>query len=186
MTDLELVKAAEAYARRCHAGQTDKCGVPYIEHPRTVASLLRDPKEKCVAWLHDTVEDSSATVEDIRSIFGDEIADAVELLTHDKSMPYLDYIKRLAVNPLARRTKMADLFHNMDESRFEGREIPGRLVWKRANCYLPAFDYLEQVGREEGEKERFYERDEREVEIHLTRHDKRTGTSEKGSREGEG
>lgn len=180
MTDLELVKAAEAYAEKCHAGQTDKCGVPYIEHPRTVASLLRNPKEKCVAWLHDTVEDSSATIEDIRSIFGDEIADAVELLTHDRSVPYLDYIKQLAANPLARRIKMADLFHNMDESRFEGREIPKRLVWKRAHCYLPAFDYLEQVCREEGQRGHYCEQDEREVEIHLNRHDKERRSSEEG------
>ena len=170
MTDLELVKAAEAYAENCHAGQTDKCGVPYIEHPRTVASFLRDPKEKCAAWLHDTVEDSGATVEEIRSIFGDEIADAVDLLTHDKQIPYMDYIKRLAANPLARKVKMADLFHNMDESRFEGRQIPDRLVWKRANCYLPAFDYLREMEQKERRAEPACKEETDAVEIQISRH----------------
>ena len=111
------VEEAEAFATKMHEGQTDKAGRPYIEHPRAVASKVDGEKEKVVAWLHDTVEDTPATIEQIREMFGDEIADAVAAMTHDKSVPYMDYVRNIKKNPIARKVKMADLSHNMDLSR---------------------------------------------------------------------
>ena len=111
------VEEAEAFATKMHEGQTDKAGRPYIEHPRAVASKVGGEKEKVVAWLHDTVEDTPATIEQIREMFGDEIADAVAAMTHDKSVPYMDYVRNIKKNPIARKVKMADLSHNMDLSR---------------------------------------------------------------------
>ena len=111
------VEEAEAFATKMHEGQTDKAGRPYIEHPRAVASKVDGEKEKVVAWLHDTVEDTPATIEQIREMFGDEIADAVAAMTHDKNIPYMDYVRNIKKNPIARKVKMADLSHNMDLSR---------------------------------------------------------------------
>ena len=119
MTD--IVKAADEYAARKHEGQVDKAGVPYINHPRAVAAKLDSDVEKTIALLHDTVEDTDATVEEIREMFGEEIADAVEVLTHPKDEPYMDYIRRIWKNRLARDVKLADLEHNMDLSRLNGK-----------------------------------------------------------------
>ena len=76
-----LLKKAEEIATAAHEGQFDRCGVEYINHPRTVASYLNDPKEKIIAWLHDTIEDTDVTEEDLRPEFGDEKTDIVLILT---------------------------------------------------------------------------------------------------------
>ena len=114
---MDRVKMAEEFAAKKHFGQTDKAGVAYIEHPKAVAAKLDGEKEKIVALLHDTVEDTDATVEEIRLLFGNEIAEAVSVLTHDKNEPYLEYIKKIKDNELAKKVKLADLSHNMDLSR---------------------------------------------------------------------
>ena len=72
---------------------------------------------KIVAMLHDTVEDAGANVEEIRGLFGDVVADAVSVLTHDLSVPYMEYIAGIKKNDLAVKVKIADLSHNMDMSR---------------------------------------------------------------------
>lgn len=129
---MNFVKMAEEFAEKKHFGQVDKAGVAYIEHPRAVAAKLDGEKEKIVAFLHDTVEDTDATVEEIRTIFGDEIAEAVSCITHDKSVPYLEYIKKVKENELARKVKLADLSHNMDLTRIpEVTEIDRKRVEKR-------------------------------------------------------
>jgi len=113
----ELLKKAEMYAEEKHRGQVDKAGVSYIEHPRAVAARLHSETEKIVALLHDTVEDTDATIEEIRALFGDQIAEAIGYLTHEKSVPYMEYINHVKCNELARKVKLADLDHNMDLSR---------------------------------------------------------------------
>ena len=113
----DLLRLAERYATEKHMGQVDKAGVPYVEHPRTVAGMLDGETERIVAWLHDTVEDTDATIDEIRRLFGDEVAVAVDHLTHRKGEPYMNYIRRVKENELARKVKLADLEHNMDLSR---------------------------------------------------------------------
>ena len=115
MTD--KVMLADKYAEEKHRGQTDKAGLPYITHPRAVAAQLDGETEKIVGLLHDTVEDTDATVVEIRALFGDEVADAVQCLTHDNSVPYMEYVAKIKENELARKVKLADLTHNMDLSR---------------------------------------------------------------------
>ena len=138
MTD--IVKAADEYAARKHEGQVDKAGVPYINHPRAVAAKLDSDVEKAVALLHDTVEDTDATVEEIKEVFGEEIADAVEVLTHPKDEPYMDYIRRIWTNRLARDVKLADLEHNMDLSRLNGKATEKDL--ERVEKYKKAREIL--------------------------------------------
>lgn len=133
MTDLEL--AAEI-AERAHAGQKDRVGVPYINHPRAVAEKVRGDTAKTVAMLHDVVEDTPITLESLRVLFGDEISDAVGLLTHEEGTLYMDYVAAIRGNDLAVEVKLADLAHNSDLSRL-GHE-PTKEDMKRLQKYEAA------------------------------------------------
>ncbi|WP_058985457.1 HD domain-containing protein [Hugonella massiliensis] len=109
---------ARSIARKAHAGQTDKAGAPYIEHPAHVAAHVQGDTAKAVAWLHDVVEDTPLTFDDLRAAgIESDVIDALKLLTHDKSVPYLDYVTNLKRNELARAVKLADLAHNSDLTR---------------------------------------------------------------------
>jgi (p)ppGpp synthase/HD superfamily hydrolase len=112
-----LVEVADEMAEKAHKGQWDRSGVPYIEHPRTVAGYLKEPKEKIIGLLHDTLEDTSLTEKDLRPVFGDEITDTVLRLTHRQGEDYETYIERISEDPLASKVKLADLRHNMQISR---------------------------------------------------------------------
>ena len=83
--DLDLVKRAYVFSARSHQGQTRKSGDPYIMHPLAVAHIVAtlhlDAPSVCAGLLHDTVEDTDATIDDIRYQFGDEIAQLVASLT---------------------------------------------------------------------------------------------------------
>ena len=140
MTDKEMVAAARLIARLAHRGQKDKSGADYFSHPEAVAAMLDEPEEKIVGYLHDTVEDTEVTIPEIREVFGDRIADAVALMTHAKGVPYMDYVKEIGKNPLARKVKLADLSHNMDIRRIKN---PGQKDYDRIERkYKPAYAYL--------------------------------------------
>ena len=106
-------------AKKVHAGQFDKQGVEYFKHPETVASYVDEEDAKIVAYLHDVIEDGNGQISlaELRSIFGDEIAEAVNILTRPKDMPYFDYVERIKTNDLAKKVKLADLKHNTDPNR---------------------------------------------------------------------
>lgn len=112
-----LLKKAVDFATLAHSGQVDRAGVPYIEHPKAVAEMVNGEKEKIVAYLHDVVEDAGVSLDEIREEFGGEIADAVDVLTRKDGVSYMDYIKGIKKNGLAKKVKMADLTHNMNLSR---------------------------------------------------------------------
>lgn len=112
------VQTAERIARAAHAGQTDKAGRPYIEHPLAVAAQLDTDEEVAAALLHDVLEDTDRTEDDLRRAgIPERVLEAVRLLTHQDGVPYLDYVRALRGNPIARRVKRADLRHNSDLSR---------------------------------------------------------------------
>ena len=143
MTGEEKVAAARLIAKLAHRGQTDKAGNDYFAHPEAVAALLDTPEEKVVGYLHDTVEDTEVTLEEIREIFGDRIADAVALMTHADGVPYMDYVKEVGKNPLARKVKLADLTHNMDIRRIPH---PKPRDYDRIELkYKPAYAYLKEL-----------------------------------------
>lgn len=142
MSDVEFAKE---FSKRVHFGQVDKAGAEYYKHPEAVASLCDTDDEKIVAYLHDTVEDTDTTVEMIRSMFGEKIAEAVDYISHPKGMPYMEQIKRLSVNDIARHVKEADLIHNMDLSRLP--TVTDRDV-RRCAKYAVAYDYLRCVDAE--------------------------------------
>jgi len=116
-----IVDAAERLATRAHAGQVDKSGQPYIGHPARVAALARnhgggEPVE-VVAWLHDVIEDTAVTREEIEEAFGTEIADGVHALTRRADDEGDLYYERVAVNPIALAVKRADIEDNLDPVR---------------------------------------------------------------------
>lgn len=115
-----LTKKAMKIAFEAHKEQVDKTGVPYIYHPIHLAEQMKDENTICVALLHDVVEDTDMTFEDLeREGFTKEIIDALKLLTHDETVPYLDYVREIKNNPIATAVKLADLNHNSDLSRLD-------------------------------------------------------------------
>lgn len=115
-TNLTIKAMRMAY--EAHKDQYDKGGMPYVFHPYHLAEQLDEENEICVALLHDVVEDTSVTVEDIAAEgFPKEVCDAVKLLTKDRSLAYLDYVRDIKNNPLAKKVKLLDLEHNSDPSR---------------------------------------------------------------------
>ncbi len=142
MLKTELTDKALEIAQKAHEGQVDKAGRPYIEHPIHVAESMETEEEVCVALLHDVIEDTNLTLADIeKEGFPDEVIKALELLTHDDDVPYLDYVRAIAYNPIAKKVKLADLRHNSDLTRLPS--ITKRDEW-RVEKYQQAIGILEQ------------------------------------------
>ena len=112
-------KKAINIAYNAHMGQIDKFGIPYIFHPMHLAEQMDSEEECIVAILHDVVEDTEITFDQLEEDFSETVIEALKLLTHDKSVPYNDYIKNLKNNHIAKKVKLADLKHNSDTSRLE-------------------------------------------------------------------
>jgi (p)ppGpp synthase/HD superfamily hydrolase len=137
-----LTKQALKLCFAAHKEQVDKCGIPYVFHPFYLAQQMNTEYETVVALLHDVVEDTSYTLEDLRAMgYPAEVVEAVGLLTHDDDTPYLEYVARLKHNPLARAVKLADLKHNSDITRLDS---PADLNPERAQRYCAARAMLEE------------------------------------------
>ena len=137
MNKLEL---AYAIALVAHKGQVDKVGVDYINHPLTVSNNCTGDDEKIVALLHDALEDTKVTKEDLLLFFDSYIVEAVCLLTHNPNDSYMDYLAKIKANPIAKAVKLADLKHNMDLSRFPN---PTQCDIERVEKkYKPALEFL--------------------------------------------
>ena len=118
-----LTNKAMRIAYKAHHGQLDYNGIPYIFHPIHLAESMDDEISCCVALLHDTVEDTTVTLEDLKAIFPTEVTDAVALLTHNDDTDYFDYVRAIKENPIARKVKLADLAHNSDQTRCIGSDL---------------------------------------------------------------
>jgi len=102
-------------ALSAHRGQTRPDGTPYILHPLRVMLSLADERDRIAAVLHDVVEDSPLTLDDLRAAgFDSEVVAAVDALTRREGEAYDDFIERAAASPRARRVKLADLADNLD------------------------------------------------------------------------
>lgn len=113
----KLTQKAMQIAYYAHHGQFDCNGMPYVFHPIHLAEQMDDEYSCCVALLHDVVEDTSVTLEELSKDFPLMVIEALKLLTHEKGTDYFDYVRRIKDNPLAKKVKLADLEHNMDRSR---------------------------------------------------------------------
>ena len=131
-------------ASQAHAGQVDKTGQPYILHPLRVMLRLGDPAARIVAMLHDVVEDTDITLDDLRrGGYPAEVVEAVDLVTRREGESYEAFIERLAPHPIARLVKLADLEDNMDTSRLPGITEKTR---ERLEHYRRAYERLTSGG----------------------------------------
>lgn len=125
MIDLEdqLINAIEL-AAYYHKNQKDKGGNPYILHPLYVMTNVTGLKCKIAAILHDLLEDTECTEDVLRMHEIDEdIIEAVKVLTRDKKDSYMNYIKKVNENHIARKVKLIDLKHNMDLNRVPDEDL---------------------------------------------------------------
>lgn len=137
-----LTKKALRLCFKAHRDQLDKSGIPYVFHPFHVAESMPDEITTTVALLHDVVEDTDYTLEDLAAMgFPPAVMDALALMTHDDSVPYLDYVAVLKSNPVARCVKLADLRHNSDLSRLD---VVDEKALARVEKYRKAIEMLEQ------------------------------------------
>lgn len=136
MTKIALKMCFEA-----HKNQVDKSGMPYVFHPFHLAEQMQDEDTTTVALLHDIVEDTDYTIDDLRSKgFSEKVIEAIELLTHDPVVPYMEYVAQIKKNPIAKAVKLADLKHNSDMTRLESITAKDE---ERAEKYRSAIELLE-------------------------------------------
>ena len=121
-----------------HAGQIDSNNVPYIFHPYHVAEQMDDEISCTVALLHDIIEDTNVTVEDLEKDFPSEVVEAVKLLTHTDNVDYQLYLEKIKNNPVAKKVKLEDIKHNSDETRCNGTDIPHEQLCRWRKKYAKA------------------------------------------------
>jgi (p)ppGpp synthase/HD superfamily hydrolase len=150
----EQTKKAIKIMFKMHQNQVDKSNVPYVFHPWHVAEDQIDETRTIVALLHDIVEDTEMTLDDIKNEgFSDEVVEALSLLTHKQEDSYYDYIVKIGTNPIAIDVKIADLKHNSDLSRL--KKIT-QTDLERVNKYKKCIIYLE-IRKKELETNEMYD-----------------------------
>ncbi len=132
---------AKLFAEQIHNHQFDKAGQPYINHLAFVAGLLANENDDVIAtaWLHDSVEDTEVSLNDISELFGSVIADSVNAITKRQGESYQDYLSRVKSNDIARKVKIADLSHNMDLNRLvkvTEKDVARQQKYQKAKQFL--------------------------------------------------
>lgn len=138
----EMTKKALSLCFSAHKDQLDKSGLPYVFHPFHLAEQMTDEDTTIVALLHDVIEDTEHTFDDLRRFgFNENVISAIALMTHDDDVPYMDYVRNIAKDPIAKKVKLADLRHNSDMSRLD--TITQKDI-ERAEKYKAAIKILEE------------------------------------------
>ena len=113
VSTMATIEKALQIAARAHEGQVDKEGLPYVLHPLRVMDGVDGTAAKVVAVLHDVIEDTPVTADDLRREgFDEAVVAAVTCVTHRQGEPYADYVVRCKGDDVARRVKLADLGDN--------------------------------------------------------------------------
>lgn len=137
-----MTKKALRLCFDAHKEQVDKSGMPYVFHPFHLAEQMKTEETTIVALLHDLVEDTEYTIEDLTNMgFEKSITDAIALMTHADDVEYMDYVRAIKSNPIAKAVKLADLRHNSDLSRLD---VVNEKALKRREKYLKAITILEE------------------------------------------
>ena len=140
---MATLEDAIALAVEAHRGQREKAGQPYILHVLRVMFQLDTEYERMAGVLHDVVEDTPYTLEDLRRVgYPEPVVTAVDCLTRRPDETYEAFIERAVVNPIARRVKLADLEDNMDIRRL--REVTEH-DHERMNRYIRARNRVQQA-----------------------------------------
>lgn len=128
-------------AAEVHEGQLDKAGQPYILHVLRVMFGCQSPDAQVAAALHDVVEDSDWTLDDLRREgFSETVVEIVDALTKREGEEYFAFARRAASTPLGREVKRADLLDNMDIRRIAN---PTDKDWERLKRYRAALDMID-------------------------------------------
>ena len=115
-----LTKKALKLCFEAHKNQVDKTGLPYVFHPFHLAEQMDSEIAVVCALLHDVVEDTPLSLQDIAEMgFPREAVEVLALLTHEEGVPYMEYVQKIKHNPIARQVKIADLQHNSDLTRLD-------------------------------------------------------------------
>jgi (p)ppGpp synthase/HD superfamily hydrolase len=140
---MATIEQALRIAAQAHEGQKDKEGLPYILHPLRVLSSVEGEEAQVVAVLHDVVEDTSVTLDDLRRAgFSAVVLAAVQCVTHGKDEPYAEYVVRCKANEIARRVKLADLADNwrLDRTILRPQRLQPDLA--RLHRYVLSYKFL--------------------------------------------
>lgn len=138
----ENTKKALKLCFEAHKNQTDKSGMPYVFHPFHLAKQMKTEETTIVALLHDLIEDTNYTIEDLTNMgFNKSITDAILLMTHSDDVDYMNYVRAIKENPIAKAVKLADLNHNSDLTRLD---IVDEKSLKRREKYQKAIALLEE------------------------------------------
>lgn len=136
----EFTKMAMRICYEAHKDQFDKNDVPYVFHPFHIAEQMKDEDTTIVALLHDVVEDTEYTLDDLKDFgFSQEIISAVAAITHDPEVSYMEYIEQVKRNPIAAAVKIEDLKHNSDLTRLDevtAKDVQRNEEYKKALAYL--------------------------------------------------
>ncbi len=141
---MSMLEKAIALATNAHAGQKDKAGYPYILHPLRVMLNMDAESEMIVAVLHDIVEDTQITSEELRRQgFSEEVLDAVRVLSKQDKEDYFAYIGKITQNPIARKVKLADLEDNMNIKRLKDQDYLNESDVARLKKYYRAWKLMQ-------------------------------------------
>lgn len=135
----ELVKKACNILFEAHKNDKDKGGYPYVFHPFYLATQMNDEASTCVALLHDLIEDhgDEYSFEYLEECgFYPDIIDALKLMTHAEGVPYMEYVKMIKENAIAKKVKIADLKHNLDFRRTSEAIVKKHEIYREALLYL--------------------------------------------------
>ena len=136
----DLTKKALKLCFEAHKEQVDKTGLPYVFHPFHLAEQMDDELSTVCALLHDVVEDTDITLDDLLKLgFSQSVIDVLALLTHEDGVPYMDYVAKISTNPIATKVKIADLKHNSDNTRLT---VVDERAEERCKKYQKALAFL--------------------------------------------
>lgn len=136
----EKTKKALRLCFEAHKNQLDKSGMPYVFHPFHLAEQMETEETVVAALLHDVMEDTDYTAEDLKEMgFDGDILEALLLLTHQDGVDYMDYVKKIKSNPIAKAVKLADLTHNSDLTRLDTVD---QKALERKEKYKKAIEFL--------------------------------------------
>lgn len=138
-----LTKKAMKLCFEAHKDQKDRTGLPYVFHPFHLAEQMKDEYSTAAALLHDVVEDTDTTFEDLQKEgIPEKVIEALRLLTYSPEVPYMEYVAKTASDPIAAAVKLADLNHNSDMSRLDN--ITDKDI-QRHKKYLDAVSLLNEL-----------------------------------------
>lgn len=140
---MATLERAMEIAARAHAGAVDRQGQPYILHAVRVMLGVEDPTARIVGILHDVIEDSDITLDELRREgFSKEVLTALDLVTRREGEPFSEYVIRCRSNPLATRVKLSDLRDNSALHRLQLRSNKVRKDTQRLQRYVFSYQFL--------------------------------------------